>query len=89
MTKFLKNPSPQMRAVLSGLPAMAPPPGVTSNLGNGESIAYKQTITTSVILAIMMLFVFNRIYVKAWLVRKMSWDDGMHHVEYTLWGPVC
>jgi hypothetical protein len=57
---------------------MTPPPGVTSNLVNPESIAYKQTITTSVILAIMMLFVFNRIYVKAWLVRKMSWDDGMH-----------
>ena len=77
MTKLLKNPSPELRKVLEGMPAMAPPPGVKSNLVNPESIAYRQTIATSVLLAIMMLFVFNRIYVKVWLVRKMSWDDGM------------
>jgi len=77
MTKLMKNPSPELRAALAQIPAMAPPPGVKSNLVNPESIAYRQTIATSILMAIMMLFVFNRIYVKAWLVRKLSWDDGM------------
>ncbi|KAF2683303.1 hypothetical protein K458DRAFT_304781 [Lentithecium fluviatile CBS 122367] len=65
-----------MAAALAQMPAMAPPPGVESNLINPESIGYRQTITTSILLAIMMPFVFNRIYVKVWLVRKISWDDG-------------
>jgi hypothetical protein len=87
MTKLMKNPSPGLRAALDSMPAMAPPSGVESNLLHPESIAYRQQIATSVLLAIMMPFVFNRIYVKAWLVRKMSWDDGMSQSPNTEYQP--
>jgi hypothetical protein len=76
MTKYLKNPSPELRAVLAQMPAMQAPDGVESNLINPENIAYQQTTVTSILLAVMIVFVFNRIYVKVWLVRKFSWDDG-------------
>jgi hypothetical protein len=77
MTRYLKNPSPELKAVLSQMPAMRAPDGIESNLINPVNIGYRQTIATSVLLAVMMLFVMNRVYVKIWLVRKVSWDDGM------------
>lgn len=55
---------------------MAPPPGVTPNMVNPKSTGPILIIVSSVLQAIMVVFVINRIYTKSFISRKFTWDDG-------------
>lgn len=56
-------------------PSLLPPQGVQPNFINPETMADVQLITTSVILAIALLFALNRLYIKVALISKVTWDD--------------
>ena len=56
-------------------PAAMPPDGVIPNYANPHSYGYQLVASTSVLLAIMILFLINRVYVKVFIVRDWSWDD--------------
>ena len=56
-------------------PAAMPPDGVVPQYVNPPSYGYQLVASTSVLLAIMILFLINRIYVKLFIVRDWSWDD--------------
>jgi hypothetical protein len=57
-------------------PAGIPPEGVIPNHINPKSTGNTLIVASSVLLGIMMGFVFNRIYVKTCIARRFSWDDG-------------
>jgi len=62
-------------------PLLLPPFGVVSNFENPETRAKLQIQVTSAAMAISMLFYANRIYVKHWLLRQWTWDDGMSQLD--------
>ena len=55
---------------------MVPPDGVTSNFENPTTRAATQIQATAPVLGVALLFWINRIYVKNWLMRQWTWDDG-------------
>ena len=56
-------------------PAAMPPDGIIPQYDTKPSYGYQLVASTSVLLAIMILFLINRIYVKLFIVRDWSWDD--------------
>lgn len=56
-------------------PTQPPPPGVTSNFANPKSIGYEAYIVTSIALTLMIPVVILRIYARAFVIRKVGWDD--------------
>ncbi|MCJ1380898.1 hypothetical protein MMC17_004007 [Xylographa soralifera] len=60
------------------LPAAEPPPGVVPNFVNPYTQAPLLIITGSVFVAIMIMFVSARLYAKAFVIRKATWDDCKH-----------
>ena len=61
---------------LSTYPLHAPPDGVLSNFSNtAENNNKPLIVVTSFVLAVMLIFYTNRIYTKACIVRRFSWDD--------------
>lgn len=61
--------------LLSNIPALAPPAGVVPNLANPEN----QNVTIYAVLTISLfvttLAVMTRIYTKAYVIRKIGWED--------------
>ena len=58
------------------LPAGAPPPGVKPNLVNPESTGPILVGVSSAFFTLMTVFVFVRIYTKAFIHRKWMLDDS-------------
>jgi hypothetical protein len=76
-TLDISSLTPEMLQALAYMPARAPPQGVVSNFENPPSRAALQIWSTSVFMAIALLFFFNRLYIKARLMKKWGWDDCM------------
>lgn len=62
-------------ARLTGIPAAKPPPSVVPNHVNPSSSGYRLITIGSILLAIMLLCVYMRIYTKIKIVKKTSSDD--------------
>lgn len=59
------------------VPAVPPPsPDIKPNFIDPPSTGPLQVYVTSVILAFVILFFFNRVYVKLCLMKKATWDDA-------------
>ena len=71
-------------ALLATFPALFPPDGVTPNFVDPYTRGPVITIVGSILVAIMMIFVFVRIYAKACINRKAHWDDCLSSVELQL-----
>jgi hypothetical protein len=76
-TLDISSLTPEMLQALAYMPGRAPPQGVVSNFENPPSRAALQIWSTSVCMALALLFFFNRLYIKARLMKKWSWDDCM------------
>lgn len=72
----LEHASPEMLALLAKTPLIAPPEGVKPNFVDPATIGPLQNKVLSVILAFTIMFFSNRFYVKIFLIRKLTWDDG-------------
>ncbi|CAG8982005.1 hypothetical protein HYALB_00004874 [Hymenoscyphus albidus] len=72
----LTNAPPELLAFLGNTPAITPPPGVVSNFLDPENHGAAQVKATSVMLAVVLVFFLNRVYVKLFLTKKVTWDDG-------------
>ena len=70
--------SPQELAALASTPALPPPPGIKPNFADPVGIQDPFIIVTSLFLALTGIFVLCRVYTKAVIARKASWDDCMH-----------
>ena len=58
-------------------PFHPPPPGVLLDYSHPQTQGRVMTITSSVFLGIMIVFVSIRAYTKLLIVRKITWDDRM------------
>ena len=56
-------------------PASPAPSGVTPNFTNPPSDGYQLVVVTTLLFAIMVIFLLNRLYVKLFITRAWSWDD--------------
>lgn len=56
-------------------PASAPPPGITPNFGHPENRGPVLIAVGGLMIALMTILLAIRIYTKARIVRKFSWDD--------------
>ena len=63
---------------MSEQPFLPPPRGIVPNYTNPHSIGQSLTITCSIFLVIMIVFVMIRIYTKSRIMRKFTWDDSMY-----------
>lgn len=63
------------------MPAGVPPPGVIPNFINPESRVSMIDVSAAVCLPLLIIFAGSRLYAKAFVVKRRSWDDGM------LWPP--
>ena len=71
-------------ASLTQIPALPPPPGVSPDFANPHSDRPVLIIVGSMFVAIMLLFVSVRIYVKVNIVRKSSPDDCKSTLNWIL-----
>ncbi|KAK4177388.1 hypothetical protein QBC36DRAFT_211791 [Triangularia setosa] len=55
--------------------AMPPPPGVTPNFENGESIGYRLVIVSVVFPVLALCFLLPRLYTASYILRKWHPDD--------------
>ena len=62
-------------ADLSKIPALDPPPGITSNFLDPVNRANITVIPCAGIVAVMILFVFLRMYTKIYITHSTGWDD--------------
>ncbi|KAF4624108.1 hypothetical protein G7Y89_g14065 [Cudoniella acicularis] len=60
---------------MHSLPLTAPPEGVVSNFVNPDSNGYILVNVTSVFLIFQILFFIARIYTRAFVARRLRWDD--------------
>jgi hypothetical protein len=71
----INNVSPEQLQMLARMPIGPPPPGVVPNFVNPPTRAALQIWPTSIFMGIALIFFFNRLYIKACLMKKWSWDD--------------
>lgn len=62
-------------AELNEIPALSPPLGITPDFQNPEYSSPRYLIAATVLLGLMLGFYANRLYIKLFRVRKLSWDD--------------
>ena len=62
-------------SLLSNLPALAPPAGVVPNLVNPENQNVICYVSLTICIFVTTLAVMARSYTKAYIVRKMEWED--------------
>lgn len=74
--KLLENASPGLLEFIKNISPVPAPRGTASNFDNPVNRAATLTIVSSIALAISVLFFLNRVYVKAGMKRKFTWDDG-------------
>ncbi|KAL8946968.1 MAG: hypothetical protein Q9222_006700 [Ikaeria aurantiellina] len=73
----------------NSMPALEPPAGVQSNFNDPESQAYLTVIPCAVIVGVMIVFVFTRMYTKVCILKSVGWDDlyalgfGVHQWNIT------
>jgi hypothetical protein len=72
LSQMLSQLSPEQ---LAQIPAGTPPDGQIPNLINPETNGYHVVAITSILTAMMLVFVFLRFYVVIKLKRKMAPDD--------------
>jgi hypothetical protein len=72
----LSQAPPELLDVLARTPAFPPPEGVTSNFVDPPSRARTQLDVSSAVLALVVPFILNRVYVKLVLQKRVTWDDG-------------
>lgn len=72
----LTNAPPELLAFLGNTSAVPPPFGMVSNFHDPESQGAIQVQATTAVLCVMLLFFFNRVYVKLFLTKKVTLDDG-------------
>ncbi|KAL8929892.1 MAG: hypothetical protein Q9208_001036 [Pyrenodesmia sp. 3 TL-2023] len=71
------------------VPALPPPPGLQSNFRNPETRCYLTVIPCAAIVGVMILCVFIRMYIKAYVLKLVGWDDlyelgfGVHQWDIT------
>lgn len=65
----------QESQLLSNYPITPPPEGVTPDFTNPTNHGKVETVVTSILLGITVIFILNRIYVKTFIVRKYMLDD--------------
>ena len=70
-----KEVPPDQLHMLAELPALQPPPGITSNFVDPVTNGYQLVGVGSFLLALMILFVLNRFYTKIFISKKFKWDD--------------
>ncbi len=63
------------------MPAGVPPPGLIPNFTNPETRVSRIDVSAAVCLPLIIIFASFRLYAKAFIVKKRTWDDGM------LWAP--
>ena len=56
-------------------PAAEPPPGVIPNFAHPENRGPILVTVGGLMLSLMVIFLVNRLYTKARIVQKYSWDD--------------
>ena len=56
-------------------PALPPPLGICSNFENPESQSYVTVVPCAVIVGIMIILVFTRMYTKVYILNSVGWDD--------------
>lgn len=59
----------------SNTPALAPPPGVTSNFVNPESLLTYVIVTIALCLTLTTVTIGLRIFTKVHIAKAMHWDD--------------
>lgn len=64
------------KSSLEHIPALSPPPGVTSNLINPPDKGPAVAAVASVFAALAFCMVLIRAYCKCFVMRAWSWDDG-------------
>lgn len=74
--KLLENASPGLLEFIKNISPVPAPRGTASNFDNPVNRAATLTIVSSIALAISVLFFLNRVYVKAGMKRKFTWDDA-------------
>ena len=61
--------------LLSNIPALAPPAGVVPNFVNPENQNVTIYVVLTISISVTMLAVMTRIYTKAYIIRKIGWED--------------
>ncbi|KAI4117186.1 MAG: hypothetical protein LQ345_002537, partial [Seirophora villosa] len=56
-------------------PAIPPPSGIQSNFENPPGRCYLTVIPCAAIVGVMIIFVFVRMYTKAYILKSIGWDD--------------
>ncbi len=74
-TEIPSDPSPEEITILSQIPVIPPPAGVESNLINPQGCGLPVIVVGSLLMGLAAVFFADRIYMKAWIVRKFAWDD--------------
>ena len=70
-------------SVFDLIPVSQPPPGVESNFVNPEDEGYVMIAAGSVFIGLMLIFCMIRLYSKAFIVRRASWDDCEYPVAFS------
>ncbi|KAL8854573.1 MAG: hypothetical protein Q9221_000608 [Calogaya cf. arnoldii] len=59
----------------ASVPALPPPLGTLSNFKSPDSQSYVTVIPCAVIVGIMIILVFVRMYTKVYILKSVGWDD--------------
>ncbi len=74
--------SPEIIEAFGNEAALQPPPGVQSNFNNPPSNRLMFLTVAPTMMGIMTVFLATRFYVKIWIKRHFSWDDGKYTAEH-------
>ena len=61
-------------------PLQPPPPGQSSNFIDPENRGPAIAIVCLTFIILMWLILLLRLYSKAWVIRRVGWDDGKPHL---------
>ena len=67
-----------MENILYQFPALAPPPGITSNFVNPQSQTLGVIIASTICLVLIIPIFFLRFYTNIWIKGSLKADDGEH-----------
>lgn len=67
-----------MENTLYHFPALAPPPGITSNFVNPQSQTLGVIVASTICLVLIIPVFFLRFYTNIWIKGSLKADDGEH-----------
>jgi hypothetical protein len=73
----LQGLSPDLLKILGNTSVIPAPDGVVPNFVDPETRGPTQVITSAVLMGIAIVFFANRVYLKFFVMKKLSWDDGI------------